>query len=120
MVGFAIMEAMEQQGEDSFVCRQCGACCRVPGYVRVTEADCQAMAEALGLSVEAFIEEHTDLAPLRNGLVLKGESNAPCRFLTEDNLCRVHSAAPKQCRDYPTRWRSEAIEAVCAARREDR
>lgn len=102
-----------------FTCQRCGACCRVPGYVRVTDEDCEALAALLGVSVEAFIAEETDLAPARTGLVLKGEPNAPCRFLTAENLCRVHSAAPKQCRDYPTRWRSEAIEAVCAANRRE-
>lgn len=102
---------------DSFVCQRCGACCRVPGYVRLTEADADALAEALGLSVPAFIEAYTDLSPTRSGLVLKGDPAAPCCFLTEDNLCRVHWARPQQCRDYPERWRSAEIEAVCSAER---
>lgn len=101
-----------------FVCQRCGACCRVPGYVRLTDADVDALATDLGLSVEAFIEAYTDLSPTRSGLVLKGDTSAPCQFLTADNLCRVHRARPQQCRDYPVRWRSEAIEAVCEAQRQ--
>ena len=102
---------------ENFVCQRCGACCRVPGYVRLTDADVDALAADLALSVEAFIEAYTELSPTRSGLVLKGDTMAPCQFLTEDNLCRVHRARPQQCRDYPERWRSEDIEAVCAAER---
>ena len=108
---------MMELSSDTFVCQRCGACCRVPGYVRLTDEDVDALAAALGLSVEAFIEAYTELSPTRSGLVLKGDTNAPCRFLTEDNLCQVHVARPQQCRDYPERWRSAEIEAVCLAER---
>ncbi len=105
-------------GSGTFECKRCGACCRVPGYVRLTEADILALSHTLGLSPEAFIETWTALSPTRSGLVIKAEPSAPCPFLTEDNLCRVHAARPQQCRDYPERWRSDEIEAVCAARKE--
>lgn len=118
---FAIMAPsfMESQAKE-FRCRRCGACCRVPGYVRVSDEDVEALAEALGLTLEAFVERHTDLSPGRTGLVLKGAPEAPCRFLTEGNLCRVHAARPRQCRDYPARWRSSDIEAVCLAARSEK
>ena len=101
--------------EATFVCQRCGACCRVPGIVRLTEGDVLALAEALGLSPEAFVADYAELAPGRQGLMLAGDPNGPCRFLTENNLCRVHLARPQQCRDYPERWRSADIEAVCQA-----
>lgn len=106
---------MEETQVQDFVCKRCGACCRVPGYVRVTEADADALAAALGLPVEQFLAEYTELSPSRTGLVLKSPPEAPCLFLTETNLCRVHAARPQQCRDYPSRWRSAEIEAVCQA-----
>jgi Fe-S-cluster containining protein len=62
---------------DVFVCQRCGACCRVPGFVRLTDEDVDALAGALGLSADAFIEAYTDLSRTRSGLVLKGEPNAP-------------------------------------------
>ncbi len=102
-----------------FRCRRCGACCRVPGYVRVSDEDVVALAGLLGMTPEAFAEEHTELSPGRTGLVLKGRPEAPCRFLTAGNLCRVHAARPRQCRDYPARWRSADIEAVCRAARSE-
>ena len=116
-VFFATLIRVMELSSDTFVCQRCGACCRVPGYVRLTDKDVDALAAALGLSVEAFIEAYTELSPTRSGLVLKGDTNAPCRFLTEDNLCQVHVARPQQCRDYPERWRSAEIEAVCLAER---
>ena len=109
-----------ESGSTAFVCRRCGACCRVPGYVRVSEADVDRLAAALGMAPEAFVAAHTDLSPSRSGLVLKGAPTGACRFLTAENECRVHAARPQQCRDYPARWRSAEIEAVCAARRERR
>lgn len=116
-VFFATLIRVMELSSDTFVCQRCGACCRVPGYVRLTDKDVDALAAALGLSVAAFIEAYTELSPTRSGLVLKGDTNAPCRFLTEDNLCQVHVARPQQCRDYPERWRSAEIEAVCLAER---
>jgi Fe-S-cluster containining protein len=99
----------------AFVCQQCGACCRVPGVVRVTSSDIDRLAAHLGLSVETFIADYTDLSPSRTGLILKGEKDGPCIFLTANNQCQVHVARPQQCRDYPERWRSDEIEAVCKA-----
>lgn len=104
--------------ENVFKCQQCGACCKVPGYVRLTDADIDRLAAALGVEVETFLTEYTDLSPTRSGLVLKGDPAAPCQFLTETNLCRVHVARPQQCRDYPERWRSADIEAVCEAEKQ--
>ncbi len=98
-----------------FECRRCGACCRVPGIVRVTDADVDALAAWLKMTPEAFVAEYTVLTPGRTGLALAGDPDGPCLFLTDDNLCRVHGARPAQCRDYPARWRSDAIEDVCEA-----
>lgn len=100
-----------------FVCQCCGACCRVPGVVRVSDIDIERLATYLGLTSEAFIADYTELSPSRTGLVLKGDHSAPCMFLTPENQCQVHFARPQQCRDYPERWRSDDIEAVCKAQR---
>lgn len=107
---------MERLKHD-FVCQRCGACCRVPGVVRVTDTDVERLAKHLGLTAEAFIADYTELSPSRTGLVLKGEHTGPCIFLTLENQCQVHLARPQQCRDYPERWRSDEIEAVCKAMR---
>ena len=104
--GYGIVMDMDTRAEN-FVCRRCGACCRVPGVVRVDAEDVDRLAAALGMTVEAFTERFTELAPGRTGLMLAGDPEGPCIFLGEDNLCR----------EYPARWRSAAIEAVCEAER---
>lgn len=103
--------------ENSFTCQRCGACCRVPGYVRLTEADVLAIARHLGLTPEAFVETFAELTPSRTGLRIKGSPEEPCAFLTQESLCRIHAVRPQQCRDYPARWQSRDIERVCQAQR---
>lgn len=114
---FAIIPNVMEGRQKAFECRKCGACCRVPGYVRITDADAVAIAEALGMTPEDFVNRWTELSPSRTGLVLKSPPEAPCPFLTAEALCRIHAARPQQCRDYPARWRSAEIEAVCQAMR---
>lgn len=110
---------MESDGTRKFVCRGCGACCRVPGLVRLAEGDAEALAGFLGMEVGAFVNAYAELTPSRTGLALRGDPEGPCLFLGADNRCRVYAARPRQCRDYPERWRSAAIEAVCAGRRNE-
>lgn len=88
----------------SFECRCCGACCRWPGLVRLTDEDIAGLATFFSLSEEEFIREYTDVAPDRRSLVLAMPAEGACRFLTEDNRCRIHPAKPKQCRDFPLNW----------------
>lgn len=98
-----------------FECRQCGACCRAVGDVRLLPEDIEVLATHLGLSLYEFTEKYTRLTADRAGLVLAGDAKAPCLFLDESNRCRVHEAKPWQCRVYPERWRSAEIAAVCPA-----
>ena len=107
---------MDLQSEH-FVCRRCGACCRAPGIVRLTDGDVDALAAALGLSPEAFVAEYAELAPGRSGLRLRGAPEAPCEFLAEDGLCRVHAARPRQCREFPARWKRDDLDSVCLGMR---
>ena len=66
---------------DSFVCLRCGACCRIKdGIVRVSDAEIARIAAFLGMDEADFIENETDVAPDRKGLVLKSLSDGrlPC------------------------------------------
>ena len=102
--------------ERPFVCRRCGACCRATGEVRLAPGESAALAAALGLSEECLIARFTRLARDRRGLALTDRADGACVFLGLDNACRVQQAKPQQCRDYPTRWRSDLLDAACAAR----
>ena len=98
--------------EATFECLRCGACCRVSGYVRVTDRDVAALAAVRGLSIPAVTDRYTRLLPDRSALALKNGPDGECIFLGEQG-CAVHSAKPAQCRGYPTEWRFSGTESVC-------
>jgi uncharacterized protein len=91
----------------SFECSQCGNCCTgPPGFVWFDEAEGEAMAGQLGLTVEAFHKKYCkkkqgrwtlDEVSTRNGF--------DCVFLRRDSdgkaLCSVYSVRPTQCRTWP-------------------
>ena len=89
---------------DSFACRQCGACCRWPGSVLLDAADLAAAAAALGLSEGDFIDRHAILARNRAQLTLKEAPDGAGECLLDDGRCRIYSARPRQCREFPHGW----------------
>lgn len=80
----------------------------------MTAAEIRRMAAFLGMSEEAFIEEHTRLREDRRGLALKERPNHECIFL-EGRDCQVQPVKPQQCRDFPNLWRFEGFERYCRA-----
>lgn len=96
----------------TFQCRQCGSCCRWPGSVLLTKADITAIAAALHLTEEQFIEKHTILSPNRRQLSLQEAPDGACEFLGANNRCRIYAARPQQCRDFPHRWRTPGCPAL--------
>ncbi len=98
-----------------FACQRCGACCRVPGLVRLRPEEPDRLAACLGMDTAAFIERHTRLTPDRRGLSLKEQPGTTvCEFLDTDGACRVQAAKPLQCRDFPGSWTFPGWEQVCA------
>ena len=89
---------------DQFVCQRCGACCRIPGIVRLHDGDAARIAEHLGMSEGDFIERETALAPDRKGLVLRDRPDGACAMLDEENRCRIYPVRPEKCRTFPYEW----------------
>ncbi len=108
---------MSGRAGDNFACLRCGACCRAPGDVRLDPGEAEAIARELGLSVEVFIDRFTRLARDRQALSLTDGADGACVFLDADHACRIQAVKPRQCLDYPRRWRSAALDAVCAGLR---
>ena len=99
-----------------FVCQGCGACCRIKnGIVRVGEAEIKRIADFLGMSEQSFINNETEVAPDRKGLILKSRPDDSCVYLTEDNRCRIHPVKPDKCRTFPLEWKNEDSDKVCPA-----
>ncbi len=91
-----------------FQCTQCGNCCSgAPGYVWVTPAETQPIAEFLGLTVAEFLDRHTRRTGSgRRSLLEKRDGD--CEFLVRSGgrtLCSIHPVRPVQCRTWPF-WKS--------------
>jgi Fe-S-cluster containining protein len=81
--------------------------------VRLAPGEPEALAAALGLPLDDFLSRHTRLTRDRQALALNERDDGSCSFLDDRNRCRLQDAKPRQCRDYPLRWRSDLLDAVC-------
>ena len=87
-------------------CVKCPAlCCRMAGYVRVSREDIRRLARHLGLTVPEFEARHI-IEKTRKGEKRIKQGFKTCQFLTEDRLCGVYEARPRDCRGYVC-WNQE-------------
>jgi Fe-S-cluster containining protein len=101
-------------GLAGFVCRQCGACCRIKdGIVRVSDREIARIAAFLEMPEAAFIDAETEVAPDRRGLILKSRPDGACAWLTDDNRCRIHPVKPDKCRTFPYEWTNADSSDIC-------
>ncbi len=91
-----------------FECTQCGNCCTgPPGYVWFTEEEGRAMAAAMDLSEEDFLEQYARRVRRRWTLKeIDAKDGYDCIFLDRVSepgkaLCGVYDARPSQCRSWP-------------------
>src|ERR1017187_104583 len=83
-----------------FRCTQCGHCCTgAPGFVWVTDAEIQAIADFLGESVEQVTARHTRVE--HRGRSLREKANGDCVFYDKTAGCTIYEARPAQCRTWP-------------------
>ena len=98
-----------------FECTQCGNCCSgPPGAVWFDLDEAEAMARAVGVSLDAFLERYTRRIGARRSLKeLAGPRGFDCVFLDRDSKpgtarCSIYKARPRQCRTWP--WWPEVVE----------
>lgn len=91
-----------------FSCTQCGNCCSgPPGYVLYTEAEGEALARRLGVTVDEFVERYTEETIKGRSLKeIPGPKGNDCVFLDRESvpgraLCSVYEERPGQCRTWP-------------------
>jgi hypothetical protein len=73
------------------------------------------IAAHLGMSPAEFTEQYTRLAANRRELSLTEKEDGSCIFLTRRNTCAINPVKPRQCRDFPLRWKFRGAEKVCSA-----
>jgi Fe-S-cluster containining protein len=95
-------------------CQRCTACCRWPGFVKVTEAEIGMIARHVRMEEHDFIQQFTRLRPNRDGLALIDKPNGECHFLDGDD-CTLQAVKPEQCRDFPNRWNFPGWREICEA-----
>jgi len=84
-----------------FSCTACGKCCKGPrqGYVWVDDDEIRALAEAVGLSLNAFGRRYLRRVGKRLSLVENADHD--CVFWQDGQGCTVYKSRPNQCREFP-------------------
>ncbi|MBS0620050.1 MAG: YkgJ family cysteine cluster protein [Verrucomicrobia bacterium] len=92
----------------NFKCTGCGACCTgAPGYVWVSPAEIQEIAELLQITPDEVVEKYTHKIGGRLSL-REDPKNYDCVFLN-GKRCDIYTARPKQCRTFP--WWKENLKS---------
>jgi len=104
---------------NDFVCERCGNCCRGEGIVRVAPEEARAIAQWLGMPLDAFYVRYTrqpdDPADAAHGVRWLVDRPGPahaCVFL-EEGGCRIYPVRPARCRTFPLAWRTAEMLRRC-------
>ncbi len=91
-----------------FGCTRCGNCCSgPPGFVLFTDAEAEAIATRLGMSVPDFLERFTeDTSRGRSLIDIRTMHGYDCVFLDRSTVpgkgvCSIYEDRPEQCRTWP-------------------
>jgi len=105
-----------------FACHRCGHCCtHGNGHVWLSEGELEPMARRLGMTEEAFVQQHVrrvrDPRTGQERLSLREDERGRCTLLEGRNHCTVYLDRPEHCRTFPY-WPSvlESEEGFEAAR----
>ncbi len=80
-------------------CQGCALCCKMAGYVEVSNYDIRRLARHFGLTVPEFEAKHL-VQVTRAGKKRIKEADISCQFLGKDRSCTVYDARPTNCRQY--------------------
>ncbi len=95
-------------------CLRCPAfCCKIAGYVEVSEYDIRRLAKFLGLTKSEFEAKHIVERTRRGKKHIKAEFET-CQFLDARRRCTVYEARPTDCRGYHC-WDAEDLSIYRAA-----
>jgi hypothetical protein len=81
-------------------CLRCPSlCCKVAGYVEVSDVDINRLARHLGLTRREFVARHIVHTTRAGKRRIKTEFET-CQFLDAKRRCTVYEARPTDCRGY--------------------
>ena len=101
-------------------CNTCnGKCCRVGGYVWITQEELEEIAEFRKMDLDRFYTEYVRLVQGKLSLqerLINGEYIC-CLFDPIDNKCTIYQYRPQQCKTYPFweqyKWNPTRIQEAC-------
>ncbi len=84
-----------------FQCTGCGGCCSgTPGYVWVNKAEIEAMAAALSVETDKFLQRYVRQVGIRKSLIELPDGD--CILLdSQKRACQVYHVRPRQCGTWP-------------------
>jgi Fe-S-cluster containining protein len=97
-----------------YVCQRCTNCCRWPGFVKIENAEIEALAKFFEVTEHDFIQRYTRLRPNRDGLALIDKPTGECVFL-DGRDCIVQAVKPAQCNGFPNTWNFPGWRETCEA-----
>ena len=80
----------------------------------MSDSEISRIAAFLNLTEGEFIQQHTEVAPDRAGLILKSHPDGACEYLDE-NGCAIHPVKPDKCASFPFEWTNPDSNDVCPA-----
>ena len=80
-------------------CNKCAMCCKMAGYVEMSNYDVSRLAKHLGLTPKQFEEKHL-VHVTRAGKKWLKDEHQTCQFLGANHSCTVYEARPTPCRGY--------------------
>ena len=80
-------------------CNHCAMCCKMAGYVEVSNYDIRRLARHFGITVGQFEEKHV-VHVTRAGKKRIKDADITCQFLSKTRSCTVYEARPTNCRGY--------------------
>jgi len=83
----------------NFKCKACGRCCRVEGYIHVSNTDIKNISRHLKMTEKQFRDKYVRWVH-NTGRVLPSGVNSSCIFL-KNGKCGIYQARPVQCSSFP-------------------
>jgi len=83
----------------NFKCKACGKCCKVEGYIHVSNTDIKNISRHLKMTEKQFRDKYVRWVH-NIGRVLPSGVNSSCIFL-KNGKCGIYQARPVQCSSFP-------------------
>jgi len=99
-------------------CRSCCKCCQGDGWVYVNQREQKEISLFLKIEQSDFLHQYTLKHDSWVYLRAKENKDKDC-ILLEKQGCSVYPVRPKQCKDFPEKWKYEDMGNYCGCRTGD-